>query len=583
MILSEEQAKDTIKSPTSSQQIMSVKSQESQLRVVTEDLSDAELRSEPYWTGLMSQMQKRSDKKFTRVREFIRYPLPVVQLSDSILNDFFRVFEGKNRYFNVTGDRDLTRLEEWIQGESPERWIDEHARRVFKNKPNSFVVVDQHEDGTPYLVYIDSNRLIDAVFKDEKGNLEYISFVHSQKMLETDSSVIVTFFSVYDDLKYYVFSKQSNQDQFVKVSEREHGIGYCPGKSFIKTPSNSKNKFKRRVAFTSAISKLEDWTMFDVFRNYVDYYAPFPVTEAPKNQCSNQECVDGKVADEVIDQSNNGAFKTVWSTCGVCDGVDAGQMIFPGSHIGIKVNSDKTLNDGSGIFKMIFPDTAQMKYVPEKLDTLELDIRFKTVGVNTLMSNEAFNELQVKGSFASMESILLRTKEELDELYKWIVQTVAKSIYKNINVVVEANFGTEFYLVSEEDLQLRYEKAKEIGLPIEELMMIYVQIIETKYKGNQAKVDRQKMLLLLDPLPLMSMEEVLGMSEKGLIDDFDLSLKLNFLKFISKFESENVPVTQFGLDLEPWQRINKIIEQLNIYNNETIKSKQSRTSVQGVE
>ncbi|MCK4500675.1 hypothetical protein KAU11_09255, partial [Candidatus Babeliales bacterium] len=347
----------------STQQINSVKTQESQLRVITEDLSDRELSGEPYWSGLMKQMELRSDKKFKRVKEFIRYPLPVVQLSDSILNDFFRVFDGKNRYFNATGDRDISRLEQWIQDETPENWIEDHAKKVFKNKPNSFVVVDRKDDGTPYLVYIDSNRLIDAKFKDDEGNLEYISFVHSQQVSETDKDVITTFYSVYDDSTYYVFKKDSNQDTLIEVSSQPHGIGYCPGKSFIKTPSNSKNNFKRRVAFTSALSKMEDWTMFDVFRNYVDYYAPFPVTEAPKNQCSNAECVDGKVQEEIIDHSQAGEHKTVWETGPVCKGVDAGQHIFPGTHIGIKVQADKTLNDGSGIFKMIFPDTAHMKYV----------------------------------------------------------------------------------------------------------------------------------------------------------------------------------------------------------------------------
>lgn len=572
-------AVDVLKNPKHKKEIQSIKEQESQLRVFTEEMSKDELTGESYWTNLMAIMKARSDKKFNRVIEFARFPLPVVQMSDSILNDFFKMFDGKNRYFDVEADRDIQRLEDWIHTSKPVHWIENKARQVFKNKPNSFVVVDQDESGNPYLVFVDSSRLVDAKFKDERGHLEYIAFIHSQKQNETKANVITTLFSVYDDTTFYVYSKDSDVDNYVQVSANPHGVGYCPARSFISSPSNSKNPFKRRVAFSSALSKMEDWTIFDVFRNYVDHYAPFPVTEAPQRKCPNAECQNGKVSEEIVTDVREGTTKMVWSDCQACGGADHGQHIYPGTHIGIKVQSDKSLNDGSGVFKMIFPDIDKFKYVPEKLDDIEVEVRLKTVGINNLMDNDAYNEMQVKGSFASMESILLRSKMEMDILYKWIVQTVGRLVYRELNVNVEANFGTEFYLVSEEDLQKRYKEAKEIGLPMEELLMIYEQLIETKYKGNPMKIERQKMILQLDPMPLYSIKEAIEMKAQNLIDDFDLSMKFNFLNFITKFEHENAPITQFGLNLEPWQRIEAIKQTLIIYNNETISSKQPQEGV----
>jgi hypothetical protein len=573
MTLNEQTAMDVIKNPKSKKEILSVMKQESQLRVFTEEMSEDELKSESYWDDLLLKMKSRSDKKFPRVIQFARYPLPVVQLCDSVLNDFFKVFEGKNRFFNIDGDRDIQTLNQWVLKEKPAKWIEKFAKQVFKNKPNSFAVVDKDQDGKPYLVFVDSNRLIDAQFKDDEGNLEYIAFIHSQKQHETQTDVITTFFSVYDDTNYFVFSKDSNADQLIKVSQTEHGIGYCPAKSFIKTTSNQKNKFKRRIAFSSALSKLEDWTIFDIFRNYVDHYAPFPITESPKRKCPNSECQEGKVADEIVVNAMTDERKIIWSDCQACGGSDGGQHIYPGTHIGIKVQSDKSINDGSGVFRMIFPEVDKLKYVPEKLDDIELEVRFKTVGVNNVNS-EAINELQVKGSFASMESILLRNKTEMDELFKWIVKTAGRVLYKDISLEVDANFGTEFYLISEDDLQKRYKNAKDAGFPMEELLMIYIQLIETKYKGNDVKVARQKMLLELDPLPLFSITEAVSMKDKNIIDNFDLVLKINFLNFISKFESENAPITQFGINLEPHKRIEAIKKTLIIYTNENIQSKQ---------
>lgn len=579
MVLNEIQAKDIIQSPKSRQEIESAKRVESQLRVFTEEMSKTEIESEPYWNDLKAIMKSRSDKKFDRVMMFSRYPLPVVQISDSILNDFYKVFDGKNRYFNVEGDRKIDRLEDWISEFRPAQWIEEYAKEVFKNKPLSFVVVDRDSEGVPYLIFIDSSRLIDAKYKEDSGQLDYIAFIHSVDTDESGNNLIR--YAVYDDENYFVFEKYENQDIYNKVVEVKHGIGHCPARSFIKEFSNTKNKFKRRVAFSASLSKLEDWTIFDIFRNYVDHYAPFPVTEAPKKTCPNPECQDGKVSNEIIINAGTGETKTVWDTCTACGGEDGGQHIYPGTHIGIKVQSDKSLNDGSGVFKMIFPETDKLKYVPEKLDDIEMEIRLKTVGINNVLNDEAVNELQVKGSFTTMESILLRTKSELDDLYCWIVKTVGHLFYKNVRLEVEANFGTEFYLISEDDLQKRFDNAKKIGLPMEELLMIYTQLIETKYKGNGTKIERQKMLLQLDPLPLYSTTDAFNLKDKGLIDDFDLTLKINFLNFITKFEAENAPITSFGFNLEPYQRIEKIKQTLNHYTNEKIQSKSPSTGDEG--
>lgn len=585
-ILSEDQAREVITTPISRSQIKAVLREESQLRVFTEELSEVELRQEKYWDALMEKMHSLSAKKFERVKEFARFPLPIVQISESVLNDFYRVFEGKNRFFNTEGDRDITRLLDWIRDNNPETWIEDRAKEVFKNKPNSFVVVDRDTQGQTYLVYIDSSRLLDAVFADSDGQLEYIAFIHSvEEITKVEGGEIIkrTFYGVYDDERYWVFYRDSDSDQIILVKNNLHGIGYCPARSFITTPSNSKNPFKRRVAFSSALSKMQDWSLFDIYRNYLDHYAPFPVTEAIRSKCANPECDNGFVATEVPDENNPGEQKIKYNKCEVCKGAEDGSLIYPGTHIGITLARDKEIDDGRGIFRMIFPETEALKYVPEKLEDIELEIRYKTVGINTMVDKEAINEMQVKGSFASMETVLIRNKTELENLYRWIVQTVGSIFYSDIELKIDANYGTEWYLLSEEDLQNRFKQAKAIGLPIEELLMIYSQLIETKYKGNNEKIERQKLLLRLDPLPLISVPEAINMLNQGLIDENTANLKINFLNFITTFELENGPITQFGIELDPSIRIQRILETLNIYNNENIASKQPRSSNQGIE
>ena len=253
----------------------------------------------------------------------------------------------------------------------------------------------------------------------------------------------------------------------------------------------------------------------------------------------------------------------------------------PGTHIGFKVQPSKDKRDASGLFRMIFPDTDKLKYTPEKLQELEIEIKNSTVGVNGMITAEAVNEMQAKGGFESMESVLLRNKKELDRLYVWIVETVAKFFYPGVNVKVTANYGTEFYLVSEAELQERFKVAKEIGLPSEELLNIYRQIISTKYRGNTTKIEKELILIDVDPFPMISTEEAIVLKRENVLDDFQLSLKVNFLKFVSRFESENGSIIDFGNQLEYWQKIQIIENQLYLYNQELIKEKNKRANPEG--
>lgn len=570
MILNESQAIEKIKQPKNKQYLEDVKAYESKLRVFTEEMELHELMEEPYWAKMNTTLKDRVNKKFKRVTQFYRFPLPVVQITDSVLNDYFKVFEGKNRFFNVEANRDISTLKNWIIQNNVEQWIEDEARCVLKNKPCSFVVVDRDKNGTPYLLNIDSKRLIDADI-NKKGDVEYIVFVHSIEMMGDKK---VCRIAVYDDEKYQVFLKID--ENYTLEKSVPHNLGYCPARPFISDDTNNKNLYKRRVAFGQSLARLEDWTFFDIFLNYVDHYAPFPITEAPIKKCANEMCRDGKVREEQIVDQRNGTKRVVWNTCQVCDGKVGEFDASPGLHIGIKLQQNKGKEDGSGKFKMHFPETDKMEYVPKKLDRMELEIRFKTVGVSNVLQNEAVNELQVKGSFASMETVLIRVKTELDKLYKWIVKCVGNLLYRNSELSIEANFGTEFYLSTEEELQKRFENAKKIGLPMSELILIYKQLIDTKYKGNKAKIERQKLLLRLDPLPLYSEKEAMEMAGKSVIDATTLNFKINFYRFVTRFEEENMTITEFGTNLEMRERIKIILDTLKSYNDEDISAKSTQ-------
>jgi len=574
MRLEKNQILELIKNPKNKTKIAQIKKHESALRVFTEELEKEDLEKESYWIELTEEMKNKAVNKYDRISQFMRFPLSVVQITDSILNDFYKIYEGKNRYFNVSANRETDVLDLWMKKHNPQSWVENVSRKVFKNKPSTFVVVDRKKDGEPYLLAVDSSRVLDF-YIDEDGDCKYISFVHS---VELNDGVKKTNISFYDEENYYVFSKMEDKEDYVLENEKKHNLNYCPARLFVSNTVSSKNEIKSKTVFGSSISKLKDYVVFDIFENYVDHYVPFPVMEAPFSKCSNQKCKNGKIKLE-----NAPSGKEAWTDCQKCSKNKKSSFIGPGTVLKIPLQASKDKEDGSGKFKMHFPETDKMKHIPEKLKNLESEIKYKTIGVSNVLEKEAVNEMQVKGSFASMESVLLRSKVVLDDIYKWIVETVGNLYYINANINVDADFGTEFYLLSESQLQSLFENAKEIGLPREELKSIYIQLINTKYKGNNEKINRHLMLMDLDSYSFYTEKECVEFKKDSIIDDFELSLKINFTRFVSKFEIDNTDITEFGKGLEYSNRISIILGELERYNEALIKSKSDRSKPTEIE
>ena len=80
----------------------------------------------------------------------------------------------------------------------------------------------------------------------------------------------------------------------------------------------------------------------------------------------------------------------------------------------------------------------------------------------------------------------------------------------------------------------------------------------------------QRMVILkhLEPYRHNTKEELQTLFEKGLIDETNLRIKINFSPYIDRFERENINIIEFGITLPFDDKIKKIKEQLIKYANE---------------
>ena len=564
MKYTEVQIVEILKNPKHKAKIKKALYYEKELRLYTEAQDEGELQNDEAFLALCAMIKKRlPNKAYNRVLDFIEYPLGAVDLTNSLLVKLYKVFQAKNVFFSheIDSEQKNKAFRDIIRELDVHQFIIENGKEVLKNKPNTIIVVDKTKEGKPYLVTVETDRLIDADVKED-GTMTYIAFQHSTT---EDGNKKVAF---YDEEKYNVYLFDIQKQTYTLETSVEHKIGYCPARCFIKTPLNSKNYYKRETPIGTSVGKIREWQLFSVYKYYAEHYASFPVVEKMKGRCANNECEGGFIPNPNGTWFEDGTRRELPPiACPVCSKADS---VGVGTIINIRPKQNDEDN-GKGTFRFIAPEITGVKYLTEKLEKQEIEIELKTVGQNSEVLTEAINETQVKGSFQSREAVLLDLKELFEEIYIWICETSARAYFLgDVEILVYANLGTEFYLVSEDDLQKRFEYAKKIGLPESEVDAIYKQLVLTKYKDNPNSILRMELLQLVDPIPYANPEEVDKLKASGVITEQEYIIKKRFINFVNRLEFENANLVTFGKKLSLSDRVKNINNILTRYADEYI-------------
>lgn len=570
MKLLEDQILELVKKPKNSNLVEKGRKYESRLRLFTEAMFEDDVADEYSWKQFRGFMEKAiSREKELRLNEFVRFPLSSINITESLMSDLYKVFDAGNSYFNVDTIKKNggEKIQEVLKELKINNWIEEKGKDALKSKPNMVVLVDKDEEGKPYIIEIDNDRLIDIAIKEDGVSCDYITFTHSVIDNEETGKKEIRY-AVYDDENYFVVLNIDGD--YTLEKKIGHQVGYCPARMFLKEKLNCKSEFSRKSPLTTALSKLEEWQLFDVYKFYTDHYAPFPVIEMVRAKCGRENCKNGYLyEDEVYFIGEESRSRQKSTKCDTCSG---NNMVGIGSKILLDPQEDKDEPTAAGKFRMISNDVNNLEYLQNKLDKIEDYIKAKVVGMDDVVTKEAVNEKQMDGAFESKTNVLLKIKTNLDELYTWIVRTLGATTVPGKPLNVQANFGTEWYLVSEDEIQSRLKMAIDNGFPKEEVDMIYNQLIETKYKGNPEKVHRLKIINMVNPCPYYNLNDKLEHLASGIVSKQELIISERLLTFVRRFEVENGSIMDFGGDLDFRVKVQKISEQLNKYADEQSKN-----------
>lgn len=564
---------DLVKNKPNKEKIVRGLHYESRLRIMTESLFKNEIQTERGFQEIQALMVEHLGReKAERTLGFMTFPLVTVGITNDCLLDLYKVFEArnssfKNQYINVTAEQ---RAETILAQIDVRKFIEKVGKEVLKNKPNTFVVVDKDEKGTPYLLDIDNEDVIGYEFKEgSHTELEYFIFEHSEYYDEQGKEVELIGF--YDAFAYRVL-KETSAGQYTIITNNPHNLGYCPVTPFFNHTLNSRNEFDRWNAFAQNLTLLLRYTTNDTYLNYAELYTVFPVVERQKPQCTNERCEDGFI---ITPLENGQTAKTACDTCKTNSG-----LVGPGTVINNPVRRFEDDADNSGTFSFVAPPIEGIKFEQDQQEKRANEIKLRVTGVNKVMEKEAVNVEQVMAVMEGAKKPLQFIASMLNRLHEFLVKTIGK-LATETDVNVHANYGTEWFILSESELQKLFENAKLVGLPESELEELYTQLIETKYKGNPNVINRLIIENNLNPAPFKTMDECYKMQEKGILSREDLAIKANITALIKRFERENGSIVSFGQDaianrtMTFENKINRILEIFKTYiTNEQDTSQQ---------
>lgn len=576
MALDLSKVKELIANPKKADIISKAAQHESKIRFHVESFMNLSEASRPA-TEFLDWVETLIPKdKFTIFTSLFKFPTPMVGLSDSIFKELERVFDGRNPAFKYEfTDSELEMdWQNFKESKKDNQVWRKKGWDAVRTKINSVLVVDMPKEQTtespePYFYWLDIRDVIDFGYED--GKITYLIFKQDDNRI-----------AVFDDEQMSVYETDGNGNISESATEDgavSHDLGFCPARFFWTTELNSSKPELKKSPISSQLSDM-DWALFfSISKRHLDLYAPYPIYSAYEADCSFENTENGDYCDGGFIRGSNEAYKVLRQggveKCPVCS---EKRLAGVGSFIEVPVptDGDPDLRNPISITTI---DKESLSYNTEEVERLRAEIFTSAVGSGgDIQAKQSLNEMQVSANFESKMSVLNSMKDNLEAAMKFVDDVRCRLRYGERYLGSHISMGTEFYLHSIESLYAQYSQAKTNGASLAELDSISDQIIATENKNNPSKIHRMELLKQLEPFRHYTLEELLSLHEKSLIDEVLLRIKINFNTFVDRFERENTNILEFGMQLELSSKIDIINSKFKDYAREFEQSSNESSS-----
>ena len=569
MALELNQIKQILQKPSKRQVIQKAVNMQRRLRFHTETNIAVSDINQPTTIFLQWVKTLLPKDKFNIFLQLFKFPLPTPAVVEDVYRELERVFYSRNSSSSYQfTDSELA--EDWANYKKdslnePEVWKTTGWKRM-QVSPNSILVVDlpqiqKSSRPEPYFYWLEIDAVIDYQLSTFDDNVfEWLIFNQPNHQI-----------AVFDDTYIRVYQLNEKNEIQSLVSEASHDLGYCPARFFWSTQLNEKNKDLKKNPITKELSNLDWYLFFALSKQHLDLYAPYPIYSAYEADCNFENSETGDYCDGGFLRNAKGEYKILNDgTVERCPCCSEKRIAGPGSFLEVPVpNQSEGVADMRNPVQITTIDKDSLDYNVSECARLKNEIVISVVGSGGIVSEkEAINETQVTANFESKTSVLNALKTNFELAQKFIEDTICKLRYGDAFISSSISWGTEFYVFTVTELYSKYKQAKENGASNSELDAISQQILEVEYRNNPLVLQRMLILKQLEPYPHKTLDEVIKVFEKGLLDEKLVKLKINFNTLVDRFERENINIIEFASKKPLRDKINIITNKLLEYVTE---------------
>lgn len=567
MALDLNQIKQILQKPTKRQVIQKAANMQKRLRFHTETniaVSDINQPTALFLDWVRNLLPK---DKYNIFLQLFKFPLSTPAVVEDVYRELERVFYSRNSSSSY----------QFTDSELAEDWADYRKNKL--NEPdiwktvgwkkmqvsiNSILVVDLPQiqmsvRPEPYFYWLEIEDVVDYEMVNDT-EFKWIVFRQPNRRI-----------AAFDDTYIRVYQLNEKNEIASLVSEATHNLGYCPARFFWSTQLNEKNKDLKKNPISKELSNLDWYLFFSISKQHLDLYAPYPIYSAYAADCNFENNETGDYCDGGFLRNSSGEYKILNDgTVEKCPCCSEKRIAGPGSFLEVPIP-----NQAEGIVDMRNPvqittiDKDSLTYNVEECVRLRNDIIVSIAGSGgTVSEKEAINETQVAANFESKTSVLNALKTNFELAQKFVEDTVCRFRYGSDFISSSISWGTEFYVFTVKELYNKYEQAKTNGASESELDAITQQILEVEYRNNPLVLQRMLILKQLEPYPHKTLDEVLKLHEKKLLNENYVKLKINFSTLVERFERENINIIEFASARTFSEKIKLITDKLLDYVRE---------------
>lgn len=566
MALELNQIKQILQKPTKRQTIQKAVNMQRRLRFHTETNIAISDINQPTTVFLDWVRQLLPNDKYNIFINLFKFPLPTPAVVEDVYRELERVFYSRNSSSSYQfTDSELA--EDWSQYKKnnlnePEIWKTTGWKKM-QVSPNSILVVDLPQIQTslrpePYFYWLEIDAVVDyQTSKLDENQFEWLIFKQPEHRI-----------AVFDDTSIRVYQLNEKNEIQSLISEAKHDLRYCPARFFWSTQVNEKNKDLKKNPITKELSNLDWYLFFALSKQHLDLYAPYPIYSAYEADCNFENNETGDYCDGGFLRNAKGEYKILNDgTVEKCPCCSEKRIAGPGSFLEVPIpNQSEGVADMRNPVQITTIDKDSLDYNVNECARLKNEIVISVVGSGgTVSEKEAINETQVTANFESKTSVLNALKTNFELAQKFVEDTVCKLRYGDAFISSSVSWGTEFYVFTVTELYSKYKQAKENGASNSELDAISQQILEVEYRNNPLVLQRMLILKQLEPYPHKTLDEVLKLYEKKLLNENLVKLKINFSTLVEKFERENINIIEFASNKTMREKIDIINKKLLEY------------------